>query len=66
MKEMFMQIPQNVEIELTSREKIQKILTDIGGEWYMEKSAKGPPPFNRTELSKKITRKAGLYSKETI
>ena len=31
MKEMFMQIPQNVEIALTSKEKTQKLLIDIGG-----------------------------------
>ena len=34
---MFMQIPQNVEIALTPKEKFQKLMTDIGGEWYMEK-----------------------------
>ena len=34
-KEMFMQIPQNVEIALTPKEKIQKLMTDIGGGWYM-------------------------------
>ena len=34
---MFMQIPQTVEIALTSKQKIQKIMTDIGGGWYMEK-----------------------------
>ena len=37
MKEMFMQITQNVEIALTSREKPPKLLIDIGGGWYMEK-----------------------------
>ena len=37
MKLMFMQIPQTVEIALTSKQKIQKIMTDIGGGWYMEK-----------------------------
>ena len=52
MKEMFMQIPQNVEIALTSIEKTQKLLTDIGGGWYMSKSAKGLPPLKRTKLSK--------------
>ena len=28
-------------------------MTDIGGVWYMEKSARGLPPLNRTKLSKK-------------
>ena len=32
-----MQIPQNVEIALTPKEKNQKLMTDIGGGWYMEK-----------------------------
>ena len=34
---MFMQIPQNVEIALTPKERIQRLMTDIGGGWYMEK-----------------------------
>ena len=37
MKEMFMQIPQNVEIALTPKEKIQKLMAYIGGEWYTRK-----------------------------
>ena len=37
MKDMFKQIPQNVEKPLTSREKIQKLITDIGAGWYLEK-----------------------------
>ena len=48
-----MQIPQNVEIALTPKEKIQKLMTDIGGGLYMEKSAGGLPPLKRTKLSKK-------------
>ena len=28
-------------------------MKDIGGGWYMEKSAKGLPPLSRTKLSKK-------------
>ena len=28
-------------------------MRDIGGGWYMEKSAKGIPPMMRTKLSKK-------------
>ena len=37
MKEMFMQIPKNVEIALTPKEKTQKLMTDIGGGWYIKK-----------------------------
>ena len=48
-----MQIPQNVKIALTSKQKLQKLMTDIGGGWYMEKSASGLPPLRRTKLSKK-------------
>ena len=33
MKLMFMQIPQTVKIALTSKQKIQKLMTDIGGGW---------------------------------
>ena len=33
LKEMFMKIPQNVEIALTPKEKIQKLMTDIGVGW---------------------------------
>ena len=28
-------------------------MTDIGGEWYMEESAKGLTPLRRTKLIKK-------------
>ena len=37
MEEMFIKIPQNVERALTQKEKTQKLLTDIGGGWYLEK-----------------------------
>ena len=37
MKDMFMQIPQTVKISLTTKQKIQKPMTDIDGGWYMEK-----------------------------
>ena len=53
MKEMFKQIPQNVEKELTSGEKNRKLMTDIGGGWYLEKCGKGLTPLKRTKLSKK-------------
>ena len=37
MVEMFKTIPQNDGIPMTSREKIKKLITDIGGGWYLEK-----------------------------
>ena len=52
MKEMFKQIPQTTKKSLTPI-KVQKIMIDIGGGWYMEKSSKGLPPLRRTKLSKK-------------
>ena len=53
MVEMFKTIPQNVEKPLTSREKNKKLITDIGGGWYLEKCAKGLSPLKRTKLIKK-------------
>ena len=50
---MFMKIPQTVKISLTPKQKFQKLMTDIGGGWYMGKSAKGLPPFIRTKIIKK-------------
>ena len=47
MKEMFKTIPQNFEKALTSIEKNQKLITDIGGGWYLENFEKGLPPFKR-------------------
>ena len=53
MEDMFKQIPQNVEKALTSSEKEKKLMTDIGGGWYLKKCARGLPPLKRTKLSKK-------------
>ena len=64
MKEMFMQIPQNVEISLTLGETIQKLLTDIGGGWYMAKSDRVLPPLKRTKLSKKAQEMQDYIQKE--
>ena len=44
---MFKTIAQNVEKPLTKREKNQKLITDIGGEWYLEKFVKGLPTLKR-------------------
>ena len=50
---MFKQIPQNVEKSLTSREKNQKLMTDIGGGWYLKIFENWLPPLKRAKLSKK-------------
>ena len=60
MAEMFKTIPQNIGKPLTSREKNQKLITDIGGEWYLEKCAKGLPSLKRTKLSKKAQERHDL------
>ena len=60
MVEMFKTIPQNVEKPLTSREKNKKLITDIGGGWYLGKCEKGLPPLKRTKLSKKSQEKDDL------
>ena len=63
MKEMFMQIPQNVEIALTPKEKIQNLMTDIGGGCYIEKSARGIPTLKRTKLSKNHKKGRTIFKK---
>ena len=50
---MFRQIPQTIKIALTPKQKAQKLMTYIGGGWYMEKSARVLPPLRITKLSKK-------------
>ena len=37
MKEMLKQIPLTMIKVLTPKQKVQKIMTEIGGKWYMEK-----------------------------
>ena len=38
MKEMFKKIPLTTKKSLTPKQKVQKLMTDIDGGWYMEKS----------------------------
>ena len=38
MKDVFKQIPQNMSKPFTTKQKVQKLMTDIGGGWYMEKN----------------------------
>ena len=64
MVEMFKTIPQNVGIPMTLREKNQKLITDIGGGWYLEKCKKGLPPLKRTKLGKKAQEREDLIKNE--
>ena len=40
------------------------MLTDIGGGWYLAKSARGLPPLKRTKLSKKGQERQGVIQKK--
>ena len=53
MKYMFKEIPLTVINALTPKQKVQKLMTEIGGGWYMGKNAKGIPPSRRSRLIKK-------------
>ena len=48
---------------LTPEQKVQKLMIDIGGGWYMEKSAKRVPPLKRTKLSKNHKRSRMKFKK---
>ena len=54
-KKLFKLIPTMKPKPLSQDLKHQKLLTEIGGGWYMEKMTKGLPPLRRQKLSK-ITR----------
>ena len=51
--EMFKQIPTTMTKPLIPRQKFQKLMTEIGGGWYMKKITKGLPPLRRPKISKK-------------
>ena len=53
MKEMSKQISITAIKAFTSKQKVQKLMIEIGGGWYMKKSAKVLPPLRRSTLSKK-------------
>ena len=53
MKEMFKQIPTKITKTISPKQKSQKLMTVIGGGWYMEKIAKGTATLKRPRLSKK-------------
>ena len=53
MKEISKKIPLTMIKALNQKQKVQKLMTEIGGGWYMEKSAKGLPLLRISTLSKK-------------
>ena len=53
MKEISRKIPLTMIKALNQKQKVQKLMTEIGGGWYMEKFSKGLPPLRRPTLSKK-------------
>ena len=52
MKEKFQKIPTMITKPLIQSQKFKKLMTEIGGGWYMEKITKLLPPLRRPELSK--------------
>ena len=63
---MFNKIPQTMIKSLTPKQKVQKLMTDIGGVWYMGKGAKGIPPLKRSKLSKKSQDKEDKFLKNCM
>ena len=53
MIEMFKQISLTMKKPFNPTQNFHKLMTDIGGGWYMGKSAKGLPPLRIPKLSKK-------------
>ena len=58
MKEMLKQIPLTT-IKVLTPKQIQKLMTEIGGGWYMGEIDKGLPPQTRSSLNKKAQYKDG-------
>ena len=52
MKTMFKQIPTTMTKPLSQKQKVQKLMIEIGGGWYTKKIIKRPPPLRRSKLSK--------------
>ena len=49
---MFKQIPTTITKALSPKQKFQKLITEIGGVWYMEKKSKGLTTLRKPKLSK--------------
>ena len=65
MEDMFKQIPQNIERSPTLREKNQKLMTDIGGGWYL-KNVKGDYHHLREQKLVKRHKKGIILFKKTV
>ena len=63
MKKMFKKTPQTMIKALTPKQKVQKLMTDIGGGCYTEKSYKGLPPLNISKISKNHKRRRTKFKK---
>ena len=50
---MFKQIPTTISKPLSPKQKLQKLMTKIGGGWYMEKIVKGLPPLRISEINQR-------------
>ena len=57
MKEMFQKILTMITKPLSQKQKVQKLMTEIGCGWYMEKITKRLPPLSRQKLSTKSQEK---------
>ena len=49
---------------LIPKQKVQKVMTEIGGGWYMGKSSKGIPPLRISKISKKAQDKEDKIRKK--
>ena len=63
MKEIFKQIHLMIIKALTTKQKVQKLMTEISGGWCMGKSAKGIPPLRISILSKEAKDKEVGFKK---
>ena len=57
MKEMFKIIPLAMSKALSPKQKVQKLMTYIGGGCYMKRISKGLPPLRRSKISKNHKRR---------
>ena len=63
MKYMSKQIPTTMTKPLSPEQKVHKFMTQIGGEWYMEKITKRLPPLRRQKLTKTLQDKENEITK---
>ena len=53
MNEMYKKIPTTMTKPLSPRKKVQKLMKEIGGVWYMKNIIKGLTTLRRPKVSKK-------------